>query len=247
MSTITTPRSSPVVTPASRPPITTVPGDQRIAFRGVGWHVYETLVDSIGEGQHVRVAYDGKDLEIMTTGYLHEGYKGLFGRVMDVVTEELDIPCLDAGQTTWKRPALERGLEADQCYYFDPKKLAVAAEAWARKSDEISDYPNPDLAIEIDISPSQINRPSIYAAMRVPEIWRFDGKNLVIEQLGANGQYAASMTSRYVPILPDEVLTWINAEDVINRTGWVRRLRAWIRAELLGRQAGPRKRPRRKK
>ncbi len=247
MSTITTPRPMPVVPPAPKPPVATVSGDQRIVIRGVGWHVYETLVDSIGEDQHVRIAYDGMDLEIMTTGYVHEGFKGLFGRLMDLVTEELDIPCLDAGQTTWKRPGIDRGLEADQCYYFDRKKLAVVAEAWARKSNEISDYPNPDLAIEIDISRSEIDRASIYAAMRVSEIWRFDGKDLVIEQLGANGQYAVSKTSRFVPILPDEVMAWINAEDVINRTGWVRQLRAWIRAELLGRKAGNKKRPRRKK
>jgi Uma2 family endonuclease len=166
---------------------------------------------------------------------------------MDTVTEELEISCLDAGQTTWKRPAIERGIEADQCYYFDPKKLAVVQKAWARKSSDISDYPNPDLAIEIDISRSEIDRPSIYAAMRVSEIWRFDGKYLVIEQLGANGQYTVSKTSRYVPIRPDEVVAWVNAEDVINRTAWVRRLRAWIRAELLGRWVGPQKRTRRKK
>jgi hypothetical protein len=34
--------------------------EQRIVIRDVTWHVYETLVESIGEGQHVRVAYDEK-------------------------------------------------------------------------------------------------------------------------------------------------------------------------------------------
>jgi hypothetical protein len=36
----------------------------------VGWQTYETLTEAIGEGQHVRLAYDGKDLEILTAGYL---------------------------------------------------------------------------------------------------------------------------------------------------------------------------------
>ena len=42
-------------------------GDQRIVIRGVGRHVYDVLDEAIGEGQHIRLAYDGKDLELMTT------------------------------------------------------------------------------------------------------------------------------------------------------------------------------------
>src|SRR5205807_4129523 len=124
-----------------------------------------------------------------------EDYKVLFGRLMSALTFELDIQCLEGGETTWKRPAIARGLEADQCYFFAPKKLAAVRRARARKSDDLADYPNPDLAIEIDISPSQIDRPGIYAALRVPEVWRFDGDTLVIEQLGPKGTYTAIESS----------------------------------------------------
>ena len=170
------------------------------------WHVYETLVDSIGEGQHVHLAYDGKDLEIMTTGYRHEDYKALFNRLMNEVTVELDISCMDAGQTTWKRPHVERGIEADLCYFFDPRKMALVAASLALKSNNVDDYPDPDLAIEIDISRSQVDRPGIYAALKVPAVWRFDGETQVIEQLRPDGSYAETKTSRYVPIRPDEIV-----------------------------------------
>jgi len=99
----------------------------------------------------------------------------------------LDIPCLEGGETTWKRPAIARGREADDCYFFAPKKLAAVSASFARQSDNIADYPDPDLAIEIDLSPSQIERPGIYAAPRVAEVWRFDGKVVIIEQLGPSG------------------------------------------------------------
>ena len=56
-------------------------GDQRIVIRGVGWHVYDCLSEAIGEGQHVRLAYDGEDLEIMTTGHLHERYSEKQGNI----------------------------------------------------------------------------------------------------------------------------------------------------------------------
>ncbi len=247
MSTITSPRPSPVVPPAPKPPVASVWTDQRIVIRGVGWHVYETLVDSVGERQHIYVAYDGQDLEIMTKGYYHEDVRALFGRLMNAITFELDIPSRDAGETTWKRPEMARGLEADQCYFFAAEKLAIIATALARKSNNIDDYPNPDLAVEIDISPSAIDRPGIYAALRVSEVWRFDGEVVVFEQLRPDGTYMAIETSQYLPIRAEEVLRWIAVEDSVNRTAWERRLRDWIRVELSGRRAGPKKRPRRKK
>jgi hypothetical protein len=44
------------------------------------------------------------------------------------------------------------------------------------KSNNMSDYPDSDLAIEIDLSPSRIDRPGIYRALQVPEIWRLRKK-----------------------------------------------------------------------
>jgi hypothetical protein len=47
----------------------------------------------------------------------------------------------------------------------------------------IEDYPNPDLAITIGISRSKIDRAGIYAALKVPELWRFhkDGIGIPIK------------------------------------------------------------------
>jgi len=85
-------------------------------IRGLSWDLYERLSDAIGEGQHVRLAFDGSNLEIMTTGPLHEEVKDLPARLVNTVTIELDIPCKGAGETTWKRPELTRRLAADQCF-----------------------------------------------------------------------------------------------------------------------------------
>ncbi len=239
MSTVTA--ASPIPQTKARPLSTQeATGDQRIAIRDVGWMVYETLVDSIGAGQHVRVAYDGRDLEIMTLGYIHEAWNDIFGRLIDAVLEELEIRCLAGGQTTWKRPELQRGLESDRCYFFDPEKLARIEAAWARRSNDVKDYPNPDLAIEIDVSPSQIDRASIYEALKVSELWRFDGETLMIEHLGPEGLYLPAAASRYLPIRADEIATWVKAEDARDRATWGRRLRAWIRAELVPRREGHR-------
>jgi hypothetical protein len=79
----------------------------------------------------------------------------LFGRFVSRVTAALAIRRATLGETTWNRPEIARGLEADQCHYFTPEKIAADAQARARKSDDIADYANPDLAIEADLSQSQ--------------------------------------------------------------------------------------------
>src|SRR4051812_22585099 len=111
MSTITS-RPRPHVAPTTPGGTGLGQGDQRIVLRGVGWHIYDCLSDAIGEGQHARLAYDGKDMEIMTTGYWHERYKELLGKIVATVTLALNINRSTCGETTWKRPEIERGLEA---------------------------------------------------------------------------------------------------------------------------------------
>jgi Uma2 family endonuclease len=162
--------------------------------------------------------------------------KGL-ARFVDFTTDELEIPCIGLGQTTWKRPELDRGLEADDCYYFAPGKLAVADAAIGRWAKDVAEYPNPDLAIEVDISASKIDRPAIYAAMRVAELWRFEGelKQIVIERLTDDGTYQAVEASQFLPVTAAEITRWVLEENRLAGSAWGQRLRAWVRAELLPR------------
>jgi len=212
-------------------------GETRIAVRGVPWSLYELWVDSLPERSGIRMAYDGEDLEIMTRGRLHENFSGLLGRLVDVITEELKIPCSANRETTWKREELARGLESDQCYYFRPEKLGAAARAKARGSNDVADYPNPDLAIEVDISPSLVDRPGIYAFLGVAEVWRFDGQTLTIERLDPGGRYLSIEISAWIPIKNSEVVRWLTQEDTTDESAWAGRLRSWVRAELIARRA----------
>lgn len=213
-------------------------GETRIAVRGVPWRTYELWVDSLPPRSGVRMAYDGEDLEIMTKGRSHENYGALIGNLVSEVAVELGIPHSSNRETTWKRPEVSRGLEADQSYYFRPEKLEAAAQSRSRGSNDVADYPNPDLAIEIDISPSLIDRPTIYSALGVTEVWRFDGEILIMERLNPNGSYTPLESSVWLPIRPDEVVRWIAQEDSTDESAWTRRLRAWIRTELTNRPSG---------
>jgi len=237
MATVTKPaKVLPRPSTRNRIPVA-IAGEQRIVIRGVSWDLYDRLSDAVGEGQHVYVAFDGKDLELMTTGRMHEVYKELLAWFMRFVTSELRIRCRPLGQTTWKRPEIARGLEADQCYYFTPKKIKAELKGLAKKSNKIADYPNPDLAIEIDISPSQVDRPGIYAALKVPEVWRIDGESLVIGQLSPDRTYTAAEESLFLPVRAEEVFRWVAREDSSDELAWEQRLREWARTELAPRRS----------
>src|SRR3954468_6827001 len=77
-------------------------GDQRTVFRGVDRHTYDQLSEAAGERQPVRLIYDGKDLEIMVIGNIHERYKELLAAIVRALTVGLDLDFVACGQTTWK-------------------------------------------------------------------------------------------------------------------------------------------------
>jgi Uma2 family endonuclease len=226
MSTITRP-ARPAAAPSQPKPAPD--GDQRIVIRSIDWDLYDRLSAAVGEGQHLRMAYDGENLEIMTTGRMHEIYKWLLGQIVATVSKFAEIPRRSLGETTWKRPEIARGIEADQCYYFDLAKIAIDTAARARKSNDVVDYPNPDLAIEVDLADPKVDRSAIYAALRVAEIWRFDGESVIIEQLQDDGTYVAVEGSRFLPIKADDVYRWLVEEDSGDETAWERRLEEWAR------------------
>ncbi len=210
--------------------------ERRVVIKGVDWTFYERLVDSIPEGVRIRVNYDGKDLELMSLSPFHDGVKKQLARVVELVAEELEIPFRGLGQTTWKRPDVERGLEADECSYFASDKLSVVASALKRGARDVALYPNPDLGIEVDLSPSKIDRPGIYANLGVAEIWRFDGEQIVIERLDPSGSYQTAPASGFLWIKPDEIRRWVIEEDALDGLRWARGLRAWVQTELAPRR-----------
>ena len=122
-------------------------------------------------------------------------------------------------EASWRQPESQ----AKTGYFFDPIKMKVAAAA---DSDDIDDYPNPDLAVEVDISRPKLDRPEIYAALKVPELWRARDGSVSIEHLGPDGTYVAAVRSRYLPVSPEDVTRWVFAEDKSDVVVWEKRLRA---------------------
>ena len=220
--------------------------EKRIVLPDVGWEVYDLLSASLRDGSPIRMTYDGKDLEIMTTSDIHDNFRSLMGLIVHEVTVALDIPHTGSGSTTWKRPEIARGLEADDSFYFRVEKFPIVAAARKRRAMDIADYPNPDLAIEGDISPPEVDREDIYKKLKVEEIWYFDGKEVTIKRLGEHGNDAVAEQSQFLPIKAVEIRRWLVEEDSNDRVAWTLRLRAWCRRVARTRKPATR-RPRRRK
>src|SRR5690242_142332 len=93
------------------------PVEPRFVLYGVGWQGYESLIGLIGD-RPVRLTYDRGDLELMSPSQDHERVRSLVGRLVEALTEELAIPSISLGSATWRRADLDRGLEADECFYL---------------------------------------------------------------------------------------------------------------------------------
>ena len=201
-------------------------GSKRLVVPDVDWSLYETWVDSLPERSPIRMAFDGSNLEIMTKSRDHEKFRQLLGYAVFEIAKALNLPLGSYGEMTWKRPAIDRGIEADQCYYLELQKIEAAARIKGKHAARR--MPPPDLAIEIDISPPEIDRPGIYAAMKVAELWRFDGEKVVIERLGRDGRYRPAAASRLLKVRANELTHWLCAEDTRNETQGAKRLAAWL-------------------
>ena len=89
------------------------PAEQRILLTNITWAGYEAMVDHWAE-RRVRISYLEGLVELMSPGIRHEGPTNLLGRMVLILTEELDIPMQALRSTTLKRPDLLRAAEADE-------------------------------------------------------------------------------------------------------------------------------------
>src|SRR4051794_10276909 len=102
-------------------------GERRVVIRGVGWQGYQTLLNLVGD-QPVRITYDRGDVELMSPLFKHERSRSRLGRMVEILTEELDIPMIAAGATTLRREDLDKGLEADESFYLASLSLITDIE-----------------------------------------------------------------------------------------------------------------------
>jgi len=216
------------------------PAAERILLHEISWKAYEALLESWAE-RPVRTTYDHGTLEIMSPLLIHERIQIITEQLIDAYTEELNIPRMSGGGTTFKQEAHKRGLDPDACYWIQHERVMRGKDDFDPDTD-----PPPDLAIEVDITHSSLDRMSIYATLGVPEVWRFDEHGLTINLLQGGG-YVVSERSVALPGLPPaEVIRFLEMRAELDEVSLIRSFREWVRQQGRKKPARKARRPRKK-
>jgi Uma2 family endonuclease len=93
-----------------------------------------------------------------------------------------------------------QGAEPDTCFY-----VQNAARIIGKRSLDFNTDPPPDIVVEIDLTNASQPKFPIYAALGVPEIWRYDGSQASFYHLTGE-QYSEMSHSRAFPFLTSTVL-----------------------------------------
>ncbi len=208
--------------------------EQRVLLARVGWSLYRSIAESIGDRAVPRLTYVDGDLELMAPSYLHELLADRLRYFVLALVRGLNLTVVSAGSALWERADLDKGKKPDACFY-------VANEPLVREVDEIDleVHPPPDLAVEIEISCRLVDGLSVYSALRVPEVWTFDGKKLEFLVLDNRLIYRESARSRaFAQLTAAEAQDWLVRAHRRELTEWLTAVDSWVRDDLARRVEG---------
>ena len=177
-----------------------LPEGATLTIQGLDWDDYEILLKNLAERPNLRVSYDKGRLQIVSISRRHERYAAHVENLIVTACDEFDLTLEECGRTTWRRFMLDRGVEADGSYYIENAKRVLDDREIDLESD-----PPPDIVLEIDLTTDSRDKFPLYAALAVPEIWRYDGQAIHFHQL-RDGEYVEMPGSRALPGLSRELL-----------------------------------------
>ncbi len=202
-------------------------------LRGVSYRQYVTIRKHAGN-HGLRLTYHDGTLEIMSPEYAHELTVQWLGVLIRTVGEEFGLPYHATGSTTFRIAGEARnrgfGKEPDQSFYFANAAKIVRK----REIDLDAGDPPPDLWIEVDNRATSAGKLPLYAALGVPEIWRYRIKtgNVWFGKL-VEGEYESIERSLALPMLsPSLVAEILRLGTGLIESEWRATIRTWIGERL---------------
>ncbi|MEG3929600.1 Uma2 family endonuclease [Microcoleus sp. D3_18a_C4] len=201
--------------------------EQRTLLENISWSTFETLLKEIGDKRGYRIAYDNGMLEIMSPLYEHENPKIQSDRFIFILAEELGIEIKSAGSMTLKQEQAKKGIEPDNCYYIQSEPAVRG-----RQELDLETAPPPDLAIEIDITSSSINKSGIYSALGVPELWRYNGRVLKFYQLASEDYVEGNFSIAFPFLSSTEMSRFFEQTKTMGEIALLKSFRIWVREKI---------------
>ena len=205
--------------------------EQRVILSNISWETFEQILKELGDNRGTRLAYNNGLLEIMTPLGPHENNNRFIDDLVRAIADELNLNLKKFGSLTMKRSKKLKGAEPDSCYYLQNEPLVRS-----KQDIDLDKDPPPDLVLEIDMTSGSLDKQPIYAAIGVPELWRYDGNKLevfVLQQL--DGEYEAVSKSPTFPWMSMDVIPrFIRQSLVDGETATLRSFREWVREQDKG-------------
>jgi Uma2 family endonuclease len=215
----------------SKKPILT---EQRIVLPNITWQKFEQLVGELGSDRTSRMTYLRGRLELMTPIAVHERCSRLFESMIQVLVDELDLSVEAIAPILMKYEELDCATETDAGYYFQDWQPEAESRTIHLPYD-----PPPNLVVEVALTKSSIDKLPIYAALGIPEVWRYLTKpgeeevlkgELHIYQLD-NDRYEETRESGiFAELTGDRILEFVQQSDSMSLVKAIDLLRAWVRA-----------------
>ncbi len=208
---------------------------QRLLMRGIDWRTYCRLLRVFAEQRSVRLTYDRGRLELMSPVLEDESDADFLGQLVVALTEELGLPRKAGGATTLRRRRKRRGIEPDRCYW-----IAHEQAVRGKRRIDLRVDPPPDLAIEVDVTNSSLDRLQIYGVLGVREVWRLEDQALTFHHLMPDGSYTSGSHSLTFPLVtPADLLGVLAMGDSQDETTVIGLFRIWVRQRLGATLARP--------
>ena len=195
---------------------------RRILLNDISWNEYEHFLEDFEQRPGWRLAYDGGRLEIMPPTPEHEEYSFSFHDFVRAFCDEFDINLEGRGSTTFRSEILEKGVEPDECYYIQN------AEKVAGKKIPTDKFPVPDIAVEVDITTESLDKFPIYAALKVPELWMYDGKILSFYELGRENYHQITHSRALPQISAKDLPKLLETSRRMGQTAALKSFRKWL-------------------
>ncbi|MCW9681751.1 MAG: Uma2 family endonuclease [Dolichospermum sp.] len=203
---------------------TAIPGETRVLLENITWQTFKTMLAEMGSERANKISYRQGNIEVMTPLKPHESSNRLIEVFVGVLCEELGLEVNRVGSLTLTRDDLEYGAEPDSSYYIQNELLVREKE-----NIDLAFDPPPDLVLEVEYSRPKIDKFKLYAAMGIPEFWRYNGTTLRVYIL-ANGQYSETQTSPTFAVIPiKEIPRFIEESKKIGQIAVTRAFRTWVK------------------
>ncbi|MBM3222490.1 MAG: Uma2 family endonuclease [Candidatus Tectomicrobia bacterium] len=159
----------------------------------------------------------------MTPSFEHERLNWLLADIVQAIAFGTNLPIEHAGSTDFQRADVERGFQPDSCFYLGDHVAVIHGQ----QRLDMSIDPPPDLVVEVDVTNRSLYTLPLYAAIGVPEVWRFDSAHIILYRLGGATYQEVPSITVLAGVSAADLLRFVQLAYEMPRKAWFFHMMQW--------------------